>query len=236
MSNELFILVEMQKLDDVIAEKIALTESLPKQLSGMKQAVANANEQFEETKSKLDENKKTQKSKDLKIKANVEQMGKYKNQLLNVQTNKEYKALNSEVSHLEKTNSSTDDEILQLMEGENMLKEQLANEKNIQSEAQAELQANEDKLNLEIDAVAGQIAKMRAQRNSLAKDLSRPIVKRYAALIKSRNRKAVVFNSGDKCGGCGYILRPQMMIELKKGDRMLNCENCGRMLVFHDNE
>ncbi|MFO7895938.1 MAG: C4-type zinc ribbon domain-containing protein [Candidatus Cloacimonadales bacterium] len=236
MNEQLHTLIEMQKLDDVISQKIELTRSLPKQLSGMKLAVKNADEEVEETQAKLDENKKTQKLKELEIKSNIEQMGKYKNQLLNVQTNKEYKALNSEVSHLEKKNSVIDDEILQMMEDENLLKKHFEMEKKIQAEAQAELKANENKINQQIDKVTLEIKEKRAKRNALAHQLPRHVVKRYAALIKGRNRKAVVYNNTDKCGGCGYILRPQLMIELKKADKIINCENCGRMLVFNDSD
>lgn len=236
MNEQLRILVEMQKLDDVISEKIKLAKSLPKQLSGMKLAVSNADEEVAETQQKLDENKKAQKMKELEIKSNIEQMGKYKNQLLNVQTNKEYKALNSEVSHLEKKNSAIDDEILQLMEDENLQKQQLQAEKKIQAAAKAELKANEDKINRQIEEVNLEAKEKRAKRNALAQKLPRNIVKRYAALIKGRNRKAVVYNNTDKCGGCGYILRPQLMIELKKADDIINCENCGRMLVYNDSE
>jgi len=39
MNNHIPILVEMQKLDDVIAEKLVLTESLPIRLSGLKKNV-----------------------------------------------------------------------------------------------------------------------------------------------------------------------------------------------------
>lgn len=236
MIKDLQILVEMQKLDDVIAEKVDLTVALPKQLSGMKTAVKEADEKVEEIKFNVDENRKTQKLKELEIKSNIEQMGKYKNQLLSVQTNKEYKALNSEVTHLEKLNSGIDDNILQLMELENSLKEEMEAAKKVQAATHADLKANEDKLNLQINSETKEITKMRSKRNSLAKDLPRNTVKRYAALIKTRNRKAVVFNLADKCGGCGFSLRPQMMIELKKADKIINCENCGRMLIFADAE
>lgn len=234
MNNHIPILVEMQKLDDVIAEKLVLTESLPKRLSGLKKDVEDADNQVSETKTRLEENRKDQKLKELEIKSNNDQITKYKNQLLAAQSNKEYKALNSEVAHLENQNSLIDDVILQLMEDESSIKAQLEEELKIQANAKAELKANEDSLNLEIKEVEKEIKKFRDQRNNLAKDLPRALVKRYAALIKNRNRKAVVFNNGNKCGGCGYVLRPQVMIELQKGDEIINCENCGRMLVFHE--
>ena len=223
MNNHIPILVEMQKLDDVIAEKLVLTESLPIRLSGLKKNVEEADRQVNETKARLEENKKEQKLKELEIKSNNEKIIKYKNQLLTAQSNKEYKALNSEVGHLEKQNSLIDDKILQLMEDESLIKAQLEKELKIQAEANEELKANEDSLNIEIQEVNKEIKKFRDQRNNLAKDLPRTLIKRYAALIKNRDRRAVVFNNGNKCGGCGYILRPQVMIELEKGEEIFNC-------------
>jgi hypothetical protein len=34
------------------------------------------------------------------------------------------------------------------------------------------------------------------------------------------------------CGGCGYQLPPQRLVELQKMDHVIMCEACGRMLVW----
>ncbi|MBN1327186.1 MAG: hypothetical protein JW996_04490 [Candidatus Cloacimonetes bacterium] len=231
MIEKLLVLIEMQKCDDIIGEKEILTKTLPEELSSLKNNLKIKNEEVEDLKEKLEDNLKNQRLKELKIKENIEKMNKYKNQLLAVKTNKEYKALNSEITHLENQNTKTDDEIIDFMEDEANLRALLDETRKLQKEAEEKLKANQEKLEKRIRDVELEIEKYREKRNLLADKIPTQIVKRYAALIKNKNRKAVVFNINNACGGCGFNIRPQMIIELKDGQSLIYCENCGRILV-----
>lgn len=231
MKIELQVLIDMQKIDDVIGEKQILTKKLPEELSSLLTTLSETSKNFEKVKTILEENKKKQKQNELNIKDNNEKIAKYKNQLLEIKTNKEYKALNSEIGHLEKEKSDVDDKILDLMEQESNIKIQLKEAKTTHELAEKNLKENEEKLKKRISDVEKEIVDLRAKRNSLAKHLPTNLVKRYAALIKNKNRKAVVFNINNACSGCGYKIRPQLLIELKGANKHISCENCGRMLV-----
>ena len=231
MIKELELLNQMQKCDDIISEKGILTETLPQELNSLIQNLEESNKKLAQTENKLEENLKFQKLKELDIKSNKEKIEKYKNQLLMIKTNKEYKALNSEISHLETKNSEIDDDLIVLMEEETNIRLSLKEDEKVQKDAEDELKANEEKLKKRIEEVEKEIAEIRNKRNLLAEGLPRQLVRRYAALIKNKGRKAVVFNENDACSGCGYQIRPQLVIEINEGKKILNCENCGRMLV-----
>jgi len=231
MKKQLEILIQMQKLDAIIGKKNILTKELPQQLNSLKQSLKNADETMAATKSEFDENLKDQKLKELDIADNNTKITKYKNQLLTIETNKEYKALNSEINHLEKKNSKIDDVLIGLMEAEAELKERLGEEEKAQLNASDDLKANEEKLEKEIQEVQKDIEDLKGKRNVLAQDLPRELIRRYATLIKNKNRKAVVFNDNNACSGCGYTIRPQVVIDIKEGNSVVYCESCGRILV-----
>ena len=231
MIKELEVLNQMQKCDDIITGKSILTKTLPQELNSLIQNLEESNKKLAQTENKLEENLKFQKLKELDIKSNKEKIEKYKNQLLMIKTNKEYKALNSEISHLETKNSEIDDDLIVLMEEETNIRLSLKEDEKVQKDAEDELKANEEKLKKRIEEVEKEIAEIRNKRNLLAEGLPRQLIRRYAALIKNKGRKAVVFNENDACSGCGYQIRPQLVIEINEGKKILNCENCGRMLV-----
>ena len=231
MKKQLEILIKMQKLDTIIGQKNILTKELPQQLNSLKQSLKDADETVVATKSDLDENLKDQKLRELDIADNNTKIAKYKNQLLTIETNKEYKALNSEINHLEKKNSGVDDNLIGLMEAESELRERLDEENKAQKKASDELKANEEKLEKEIMEVQKDIEDLKSKRNVMAKDLPRDLIRRYGNLIKNKNRKAVVFNIKNACSGCGYIIRPQVAIDIKEGNSVIYCESCGRILV-----
>ena len=233
MKEQLEILIEMQKYDTVIGKKNILTEELPQQLNSLKQSLLDADETVNTTKSELDENLKEQKLKELDIADNNTKIAKYKNQLLTIETNKEYKALNSEINHLEKKNSRIDDELISLMEAESELRDRLEENNKAQKKASDELKANEEKLEKKIQEVQKDIEELKSKRNKKAIELPRDLIRRYGNLIKNKNRKAVVFNDNKACSGCGYTIRPQVEIDIKAGESVIYCESCGRILVDH---
>lgn len=234
MNIELEVLIQMQEKDDVIGKKEILTRTLPEKLSSMKTNLEEAEITKAATKDELDQNILSQKQNELNIKENNEKIAKYKNQLLTIKTNKEYKALNSEISTLDTKNSKIDDEIINLMEEEAKIKERLKVDIAAFEAAQKELQNNEDKLNKEIEVVKTEIADIRKARNLLAKKLPINLVKRYGMLIKNKNRKAVAFAENGACSGCGYKIRPQLGIELRAQNKVISCESCGRILLKKD--
>lgn len=232
MNIKVEILNKMQGIDDIIGEKQLLTEQLPSQLNTLQSNVQNTKQEMESTKHLLDTNLKEQKLKEIEIQNNKDKIAKYKNQLLTIKTNKEYKALNSEISHLEKKNSDIDDIRVELMVEEENLRNDLKENKQALEKANAELNANENKIRAQIEKVESEIEALKNERNQLAKQLPRSLIKRYASLIKHKNRKAVVFNEKGSCSGCGFKLRPQLIIEINNGEGIFNCENCGRILVY----
>ena len=229
--KELDILIKMQQRDDIIGEKEILMQELPRELSSIKNDLEKANTHLSETEQRLEENLMMQKLKELDIQSNNVKINKYKEQLLTIKTNKEYKALNSEVSHLENKNSETDDILIELMEEEANIRIQLEKDIKNQEKADSVLKANEEKLNNKIKQVQKEIEQIRDERNEYASKLRQQILKRYASLIKNKNRKAVVFNENNACSGCGFNIRPQLVIEINNKDRLVNCESCGRILV-----
>ena len=232
MSKDLEILVEMQKKDDIIGEKKILTKTLPEQLNSLRTNLTESESELLEVKHQLEENLKDQKLNELKIAENNDKITKYKNQLLTIKTNKEYKALNSEISHLEANNSSVDDVIIEQMELEVELRDALKEAEQRYKSAQDEFKANEERLKNRIKEVEQQIVDIREERNKIAQDLPVSLIKRYSALIKHKARKAVAYKINGACSGCGYKIRPQLKIEIDRGDKLINCENCGRILVY----
>jgi len=162
----------------------------------------------------------------------LEQIHKYETQLANIKTNKEYKALNKEIDFLKENNSKIDDKILESMDEEQELRDLLAGKKQELDSAQSELDEKAEKLRKQIVQVEKDIEDNKKARNEIAKTLPTPTVKRYANLIQHKNRKAVVFlNNNNGCGGCGYSVRPQLLIDIKRKDSIISCESCGRMII-----
>ncbi len=233
MTEQLKILVQMQTYDDRIGEKEELKILLPKQLHDLITHMETAEAKVTELHKAQEEKIKQQKQKELDIKTNLDLMRKYQTQLAEIKTNKEYKALNSEVTSLGAKNSEFETHILTLMEEETAIKNELKNAQTDLKQAKKELEEREGELRHQIEEVDKMITDYKEKRNNLGRNLPLALGKRYVLLIKNKNRKAVVFNNSGTCSGCGFRIRPQLLLELQKQVKMIACENCGRILVHN---
>ena len=221
----------MQKIDDKISEMELLKEKLPKQLEHLTGNVSKANLFITQIDKKIEENMLAQKAKEAEIKTNKDLKLKYEHQQEGIKNNKEYKALNTQIRLLEEKNANIETEILTIMEEADSLKTQKDEGMRLKAIADENLKANEDKLKKEIEKVNNEIEKLRENRSEFAKQIPIATVKKYVQLIKNKNRKAVVYSNNSACSGCGFHIRPQIIIELNTPEKIIYCENCGRILV-----
>ena len=235
MIKKLEALIKMQKLDTEIGKLEKRIEILPKKLSSLKTDLEFADVALKNSENLLKENIVEQKNSELTIQQHKDKIGKFKNQLLGIKNNKEYKALNSEITFLENEIEKIDDSVLELMEESDNITNKIKQNKKDKIDAEKNLEANENKLKEEIAKVQAQITLLRDKRKEFSKDLDRATLKRYVALIKSRDRKAVADDYQDACSGCGFKIRPQLKIDLRKGTKIHSCEYCGRFLVSKEN-
>lgn len=232
MIEKLRTLVRMQAFDDEIGRCRELQKVLPKQLNTLIQDVEEASAKVQETQNVKDGIVKRQKELEGEIKHNNELKLKYGNQLAEIKTNKEYKALNSEIANLTQKNGDIESQLLELMDTETEINKQLAQYQTELKAAEQRKAAKEDDLRQQISQLDGKIEELRRQRTELAHTLkSDALVKQYGNLIKNKNNRAVVFNVNGACGGCGFVIRPQVRIELELRKKIYNCESCGRILM-----
>ncbi|MCD8479970.1 MAG: C4-type zinc ribbon domain-containing protein [Candidatus Cloacimonetes bacterium] len=231
MREQLKTLAEMQLLDNAIGRYKVLQQELPKQLNELIEAVEQATADLLAGETEKMEINKKQRALEGDIKTFQDQARKYGNQLSEIKTNKEYKALNSEIAYLQDKISEIESQLLELMDLENEAKAKNLELKKALEVAEGNKRAKEGDLKAQIDSLENKIESTRAERNKLAVTLPVPLIKRYGNLIKNKDNLAVVANRDGSCGGCGFVIRQQMRIELQLQKKIVYCENCGRIIL-----
>ena len=236
MESQLRTLASMQVLDDKIGKLRLLQAELPKQLNSILEQVEQATANMLITETERAELGKKQRSIELEIKGHQEQIKKYSTQLTDIKTNKEYKALNSEIAYLRDKISTLESAELELMEEDNLYKVRVVEDKKALAAAEALQREKEGDLRAQIGELEGEIEKHRAARNDLARTLPVNLIKQYGGMIKNKGNQAVAYNRDGSCGGCGFNIRPQIRIELQLRKKIHFCESCGRILMdrFYD--
>ncbi len=155
-------------------------------------------------------------------------------QLQGVKTNVEYQANLKESATMEAKAREWEEVILEAMEIEEAtqrtaarLRQDLAEKERVAAEEEARAAA-------EVAAVQAEERELEARRSGLIERLAAPVRSKYERLRAAKGETAIVAVTHGSCGGCHYNLPPQTVNEVRRGDRMILCEGCGRILVWVD--
>ena len=227
IKNQLKTLSTMQKYDDKIGRFRVLQNELPKQLAKIMESVDAATSDLLAVESERAELNKAQRAIDADIQQANSQIDKYARQLSEIKTNKEYKALNSEIAYLSEKVSELESQQLVLMDQENEIKERIQAAKDNLAAEESEVRKA---LSEQIDKLESQIEKTEPSATS-SPALPTNVIKHYGNMIKNMGNLAVSFTKDGSCGACGFMIRPQIRIELQLFSRIIYCENCGRIMI-----
>lgn len=155
--------------------------------------------------------------------------------MMQVQTNREYQSLLKEIEDGKKGNKEKEEEIVKVLEQIDSY-EKIIKEESGLCDAEAKSLAKES---AKIESLAADINKKKAgivkKRDGMAKVFSPVLLSKYNKLRERRNGKAVVGVKKGVCQGCFMNIPPQQYNEILRGDRMLFCPTCQRIL-YHQPE
>lgn len=231
MIEKLRTLAKMQGLDDRIGRYRMLQTELPEQLKDIIDSVDQATANLLAVETERATLSKLQRALETDIKQHTDHINKYSSQLAEIKTNKEYKALNSEIAYLRTKISDVESQLLELMDQDTELKGRAEQCKAELEKVEIRKREKEGDLRAQINSLDAKIEETRNKRNDLARTLPEAIIKQYGKLIKNKNNQAVAYNKSGACGGCGIVIRPQIRIEMEQRKKINFCENCGRILM-----
>jgi uncharacterized protein len=232
MNEELQTLWALRDLDEQLVVLNAALARFPAQRQAVEQRLAGDRGKLETVKKELGDYQIRRRQVEKEIEALTAEERKFQSQLPLVKKNEEYTALLHEIAGAKQKRSDRETDLLMLMEEEDRrVHEKPALEKALaalEGEAAARFQALAAEERAERERVAG----IEAERATLAARLTAATKGRYERIRGSRDGRAVVPIQKGACGGCYRGQPPQMLQEARRGDRLLVCDGCGRLLVW----
>jgi uncharacterized protein len=235
VDSQLLTLIDLQGFDTRIFALEADAARLPKQIEAIHAALTEAKKLLETLKQRADTTRKDLRTKEKDLEVVTAKRAKAEARLWEVKNNVEYSAVLSEIETIKQEKAHGEEEILGLME----LQERLTGEIR---DGDARLKAREEQarqdeavVKKKLEAVETELAALRADRDSRARELPRPLLSDYAKILKARAGVAVAsVNSAAICGGCRVAIRPQAIQELKAARALMICDSCGRYLYWQE--
>src|SRR4030043_517079 len=235
MNEQIKCIVELQRIDSNILDRKHMMDVIPSKITKAEQPLKESRLALDKTKQRLGSLEKKKRDKEDELDGINEKIKKLKARIAEIKTNKEYQAHLKEIESVEKERYTVEDEILFVME------EIDASSKEIESE-EAKLRTEKDK----IEAFKKQLEKERLDaekelltlqedRSRIVANIDKETYNQYIILIESCNGIAVTEAKEEICQGCNMNIPPQLFVEIKKNEEIINCPQCRRILYYKNN-
>ena len=232
MREKLKELLAVQEIDKSLASLVQKKEALPAELEAFNEAV-----KMEEAKKKsLEEENlnlvKERRQEERDLEAKNETRKKFQDQLYQVKTNKEYSALMGEINNIRNEIEKLEEEILVLMEKSDEVEKKLASGNDLIREKQEQLEEARKSNEEETARINGKLQEWEKKREEKVAHIPAELLSRYERIRRGRNGLGLVLVKNNACQGCFMELPPQVISEIKLGQRLIVCENCNRLLYL----
>jgi predicted nucleic acid-binding Zn-ribbon protein len=232
MHPDLETLVDLHHADVELRRFDSELTALPQKKAAIEAQIVSERAALDAAKAALDGLGKDRKRLELEVSDFEAKRSKYKGQLGEVKTNKEYTALLHEIENVEREIRSREDLILDAMEkveaGQAKVKAEEASFKAVESTRRDEIKAIE----AQIKECEGKRAASAATREKKVGALKPDVLGEYSRILQRRGTALSEAKDG-ACTMCHVKLRAQVYVDVKRNDAIITCSSCSRILFFN---
>jgi predicted nucleic acid-binding Zn-ribbon protein len=232
VNSDLQHLIRLQQLDTDIESARRRIAEIPSVQLALDARLAEQQAAVAAIKQRLAENQTRRRATEAEVASLQTRLSKYKGQLMEVKTNKEYQAMQKEIATAEESVRSQEDRILEQMEeGETLGRELKVAEAALKAQ-QDEISRERKRLEEEAAALHTRTTEASSTRTALAKELSPAALRLFEHVSRQRKGLAVAEARDGICTVCHVRLRPQVFNEVRRNESLIQCESCLRILYF----
>jgi hypothetical protein len=236
MIVELENLISLQKIDLEIRAIETRLNQIPKEVADLEKEIATERANAASAEDRLNESKKTRRSLEGELEMAEAKISKYKDQLMLVKTNDEYRAMQKQVQSAKEEISDKEDKILAKMEETDNLQEELKRRQKELEEGMVKVTKMEAELDAETARLKAELENKNRRRGELLEAIPEDLASEYSEISHARGGIAIAEASDEHCQVCHVRMRPQVYSDLLAGDKILRCENCTRILYYLEPE
>ncbi|OQY28690.1 MAG: hypothetical protein B6244_06505 [Candidatus Cloacimonetes bacterium 4572_55] len=232
MTELLQTLLDLQDVDNQIRKSEEARDKLPQLISEYNDQVENMKEKIDYEREELNTMQKEKRSLEMELSVSENSRTAYETQLLEVNTAREYTALQHEIDSEKRKAARLEDEILGIMDKIEAKASKIAELEKEFNESSKEIKKNVSKLQGEYDSLDDRLEKQYKGRKKVMINVRPNLLSRYNRIWHSRRTPVVVPIKKNACSGCFRALPPQEINVARQRERLVICEGCGRMLYW----
>jgi len=225
--------IRLQVLDDRTAELLKEVATLPKHIAEIEKKLESHQRQLDHDRAQQTANQRERKRLEGEIQTQEGKITKLKTQMMDAKTNDQYRAFQHEIDFCTTEIGKHEDKILELMGAAEPLDKAVKAAEAALAVEKKQVEAEKDAARERTAVDQKEIDGLKAERAKIVAEMSPKIASEYERIRKGRAGVAIAEVVGGRCTKCNIMLRPHFLQELKRGDVVMVCESCKRMLYWN---
>jgi len=225
-------MLRLQQIDRDIKQLEEKLSAIPARIQKLRRDIERRAAALDKLKNDATSLGAKRRSLETELKSAEARLVRFRKQQEAVKTSKEYDAISHEISSASLDVSSLEEEILNLLEAEENsareLKEKQAAAENFDNRDREEIARVEEYAAKETELLKG----IREDRIAAFNALDEKYRTNYELLFKLHGPHVVTAVRHEACGGCMEIFVPNLLIEVKVGNNVVQCPRCRRYLYY----
>jgi uncharacterized protein len=230
MSPDLERIIRLQQIDQEIESRRKALADLPAALAALDARVEARQGDLNAAKQSQADNQGARRALEKDLAVVQGRLTKFKDQLMEVKTNKEYTAMQHEIATAQDGVRGFEDQILELLVQADELEKAVKAADAALAKEKGEVAKERAGREKATSAMGGEIETLLQQRGLVVGQMSREAIALFDYVARARRGSVVAEARDGHCTACHVRLRPQVFNEVRKGDRLIQCESCQRIL------
>ncbi len=232
MREDLAQVVNLQNLDLEIARLQGEAQKIPREIAEWEEELQRSRRTWDDARQRLADFEQLRRRKERELEEVIGEQRKRQGRLFEIKTNQEYAAVLKEIEALKDRRSKLEDEILELLDQIEGAQRTVQEEATRFQEREMAFQQQRTTKEAELSRLQAELERLQKERRQQAKSVEPNLLQTYQRLVRSRGGVAVAPVRDGSCLGCYVALTPQTYNELRKGEVLITCANCQRILYW----
>ena len=230
------LLIGLQTYDTCIEEKLVQKERGPAAVQKRKEDLAAAEAVFQEETDKLNSHDNLSRETEREIQDLDERLKKSEVKLSNIASNKEYRAALKEIEDLKQEKERLEIIVIELMEQKEELASVCDDNKKKAQEMKRQFDQDRKQILRDMKILAKDLKGLEKERERCCKATDPSLLKKYDMLRGHKGGIAITSVVKGVCQTCHMAIPPQKFNELIRGDKLMTCPTCARIMYWGEDE
>lgn len=224
--------VDLQNLDLEISRLQREVQKIPREIADLEQQLHSSRLAWDQARERLADLDQLRRRKERELEEVTAEQRKRQGRLFEIKTNQEYTAVLKEIEGLKGRRSKLEDEILELFDQIEEAQGAVRSEEALFQEREKTFEEQRTAKEEELVRFQGELSRLQGERRRHTDRVEPGLLQTYERLVRSRGGVAVALVKDGSCLGCHVALTPQTYNELRKGEVLITCANCQRILYW----